>query len=75
MKTNIQLTAVFQQAEEGGYIAYVEEVPGINTQGETLDEAKANLSEAIEFYLETQRMLSEKKLEGKQFIREPLEMI
>jgi len=33
-------TAVFQEAEEGGYIAFVEELPGANTQGETLDEAR-----------------------------------
>ncbi|HYV90500.1 MAG TPA: type II toxin-antitoxin system HicB family antitoxin [Chitinophagales bacterium] len=75
MKTNIRLTAVFQPAEEGGFVGYVEEVPGINTQGETLDEVKSNLTEAIELFFETQRMLSEKELEGKEFIRERIEMV
>ena len=48
-------TAVFQPADEGGYIAWVEELPGANTQGETLDEARANLKEAIELILEVNR--------------------
>ncbi|MBI4646718.1 MAG: type II toxin-antitoxin system HicB family antitoxin, partial [Bacteroidia bacterium] len=40
MRINRKLTAVFESAEEGGYIAYIEEMPGVNTQGETIDEAK-----------------------------------
>lgn len=52
MKTNINFTAVFEQAEEGGYVGYVEEVPGINTQGETLEETRINLSSAMEDYFE-----------------------
>ena len=48
-------TAVFQPAEEGGYAAWVEELPGANTQGETLDEARENLKEAIQLMLEFNR--------------------
>jgi predicted RNase H-like HicB family nuclease len=48
MKTKMKLTAVFEEAEEGGYIAFIEELPGVNTQGETLDESKANLLEALD---------------------------
>ena len=48
-------TAVFQPADEGGYIAWVEELPGANTQGETLDEARENLKEAIQLILEVNR--------------------
>ncbi len=43
MKTKLKLTAVFEETEEGGYIAFIEEIPGVNTQGETLEESKANL--------------------------------
>jgi len=43
----MKLTAVFEPAEEGGYIAFVEELPGANTQGETLEEARANLVDAV----------------------------
>jgi predicted RNase H-like HicB family nuclease len=53
--SNMKLTAVFQKASEGGYIAFVEELPGANTQGETLDEARHNLVEAIEMALEANR--------------------
>lgn len=49
----MRLTCVFENAEEGGYIAYFEEIPGANAQGETLDQARTNLHEAIELILET----------------------
>ena len=48
MKTSIKLTAVFENAEEGGFIGYVEEMPGVNTQGETIDETKTNLIDALD---------------------------
>jgi predicted RNase H-like HicB family nuclease len=54
-------TAVFEPAEEGGYVAFVEEVPGAISQGETLDEARENLKEALELMLEVNR---ENALEG-----------
>ena len=47
-----QLTAVFQQVPEG-YIAFVEELPEANTQGDTLAEARSNLQEAVQLVLET----------------------
>jgi len=53
--TELTLTAVFEEAEEGGYVAYVAELPGANTQGETLEEARENLSEAIQLILEVNR--------------------
>ncbi len=49
------LTAVFREVREGGYVASVEELPGANTQGETLAEARANLREAIALVLEAIR--------------------
>ncbi len=53
----MKFTAVFQQVPEG-YIAFVEELPGANTQGATLEEARANLTEAVELVLDTNRMLA-----------------
>lgn len=70
----VQLTAVFQQMPEG-YIAFVEELPGANTQGSTLDEARTNLSEAIELILETNRALAEEELRGLNVIREPIALV
>ena len=54
-------TAVFEPSEEGGFVAVVEELPGAISQGETLEEARANLKEAVELILETNRELA---LEG-----------
>jgi len=51
-------TAVFEEAEEGGYTAFVEELPGAISQGETLEEARENLQEAIQLVLEANRALS-----------------
>ena len=67
----MKLTAVFQKVPEG-YIAFVEELPGANTQGDTLDEARENLTEAVELVLEANRALSEESLRGKPVIRELL---
>ena len=46
------MTAIFEPCDEGGYIAYIEEIPGINTRGETIDEAKENLLDAINLVFE-----------------------
>ncbi|MBI3523108.1 MAG: type II toxin-antitoxin system HicB family antitoxin [Betaproteobacteria bacterium] len=69
----MQFTAVFEQVPEG-YIAFVEEIPGANTQGETLDAARSNLAEAVQLVLEANRALAEESLAGKQIIREPLHL-
>ncbi len=73
MKTKLKLTAVFEEAEEGGYIAFIEELPGVNTQGETLEESKANLLEAVDLVLQTQRELSTRDQGNRKFIKESLE--
>lgn len=70
----IELTAVFREAPEGGYVAFVEELPGANTQGETIEEARANLREAVGLVLAANRMLAEEDLAGVAVIREPLEL-
>ena len=54
----MRFTAVFEQVPEG-YIGFVEELPGANTQGATLEEARANLEEAVELVLEATRLLAE----------------
>ncbi len=73
MKTKLKLTAVFEEAEEGGYIAFIEELPGVNTQGETLEESKTNLLEALDLVLQTQREISEQAQGGRKLIKESLE--
>jgi len=67
-----EFTAVFKEVEEGGYIAFVEELAGANAQGDTLDEARANLREAVELVIEANRQLSTEDLEEDNVIRETL---
>jgi predicted RNase H-like HicB family nuclease len=67
----MQLTAVYQKVPEG-YIAFVEELPGANTQGATLDEARSNLLEAAEMVLDANRQLAEESLRDANVLREPL---
>ncbi|HWF45066.1 MAG TPA: type II toxin-antitoxin system HicB family antitoxin [Candidatus Kapabacteria bacterium] len=66
----MELTAIYQKAPEGGYIAFVEELPGANTQGETLEEARHNLIEAIEMAFEANREFAEMEINGAEVIRE-----
>jgi predicted RNase H-like HicB family nuclease len=68
-------TAVFRPFPEG-YAAWVQELPGANTQGSTLEEARANLAEAVELVLEANRTLAEEELRGQTgIIREPLVLL
>ena len=73
MRANLELTAVFRRVPEG-YIAFIEELPGANTQGATLEEARENLTEAAALVLEANRRLSEEELRGADVIREPLKI-
>ena len=57
----MKFTAVFQKVPEG-YIAFVEELPGANTQAATLDEARKNLKEAVTLVLEANRTLAEESI-------------
>ncbi len=74
MKVKLELTAVFEEAHEGGYIAFIEEIPGVNTQGETLEEARSNLLEALDLTMETHRMHAKKEL-GNKTVRESVELV
>jgi predicted RNase H-like HicB family nuclease len=69
----LELTAVFRRVAEG-YIAFVEELPGANTQGATLKEARANLKEAVALVLEANRALASEDGAGADLIREPLKV-
>lgn len=66
----LEFTAVFRKVPEG-YIAFVEELPGANTQGATLEEARSNLKEAVTLVLEANRTLAQQEV-GPDVIREPL---
>ena len=66
-----KFTAVFEQEGEW-WIGYVEELPGANTQGRTLEEARENLKEAVQLILAANRELVRRQIGGKNVIREEL---
>ena len=65
----MEFTAVFEKVPEG-YIAFIEELPGANTQGDTLEEARDNLLEAIQLVLEANRVLAEESIQGRDVLKE-----
>ncbi|MEJ5222501.1 MAG: type II toxin-antitoxin system HicB family antitoxin [Tepidiforma sp.] len=64
-------TAVYVRVPEG-YVAFVEELPGVNTQGRTLDEARENLREALDLVIAANRELVAHELVGREVVREQL---
>ena len=69
----MKLTAVFEPAKEGGYTCFVEEVPAAISEGETLEEAKANLVDALKLVLQCYRELAESGL-SPQAVRQPIHL-
>jgi len=69
----MKLTAVFVPADEGGYTAFVEEIPGAITEGETIEEARENLQDALRMVLECNRELAREQ-EPDSSVRETLEI-
>ena len=67
----MHFNAIFQKVPEG-YIGFVEELPGANTQGATLDETRENLAEAVSLVLEANRALAEESIKGQDVIREKM---
>ncbi|VUT26988.1 MAG: hypothetical protein MASP_01812 [Candidatus Methanolliviera sp. GoM_asphalt] len=71
MESTFTFTAVFEKTE-GWYVGFVEELPGANTQGKTLEETRENLRDAVELILISNRELTERDLVGKNVIREEI---
>jgi predicted RNase H-like HicB family nuclease len=68
---SISLTAVYRKVPEG-YIGFVEELPGANTQAATIEEARENLKEAIDLVIEANRALAKEWTDGEETIREKI---
>jgi len=66
-----EFTAVYEK-RGNWYVAYIEEIPGVNTQGRTLKEAKTNLKEAFKLILEANRELSLRSIVAEEKIKEPI---
>lgn len=74
---DLLLTAVFEEVspqEGGGYTAYIEEFPGAISEGDTLEEARANLQDAVELLLETNRTLNGQPRPGAKVTREKIKV-
>ena len=72
---SLTLSAVYEEVPEsegGGYLAYTEELPGAISEGETLEEARENLRDAIELLLQANRELASKSHRGKKVAREKI---
>jgi predicted RNase H-like HicB family nuclease len=69
----MEFTAVFKKVPEG-YIAFVEELVGANSQGATLEEARENLREAVQLVLESNRAIAREEAGTAEVIREPLKI-
>lgn len=65
----LAFTAVFLKGRHG-YTGFVEELPGVNAQGQTIDEARANLQRLAAVVFNEERLQSEELLEGKEVVRE-----
>ena len=74
MKTKTRLTAIFEKAEDG-YIAIVKEINGINTQGDTIEEAKKNLNDAILTYFQANREEFDTREKNNNIIAEDIEFV
>jgi predicted RNase H-like HicB family nuclease len=66
----MELTAIYMKVPEG-YVAFVEELRGANTQGATMEEVRENLQEAVQLVLEANRELAERSLAGQDVSKEP----
>ena len=66
-----QFTAIYKKSGKW-YLGWIEEIPGVNTQGKNLKEVKENLKEALLLILETNRFLNNREVSGGKVIREPL---
>ncbi len=74
MEKNINLTAVFHRVKEG-YIAWIEEIPGVNTQGETIEEATSNLWDALRMVLQANKKLTRKSEPRTNITRKPFHVL
>ena len=69
----MKLTAVFMPVPEG-YVGFIAEFPGANTQGSTMEETRENLKEAVQMVLDAHRELAERSIAGKDVSREPFDL-
>jgi predicted RNase H-like HicB family nuclease len=70
----MKFTAIIERGESGWFVGQIEEVPAAISQGESIEELKANLLDALRLILDTNKEITEKEYSGKQVIIEELEL-
>ena len=68
-----EFTAIYKKSGKW-YLGWIEEIPGVNTQGKTLKETKENLKEALLLILETNKLINKKEFPKGKFIKEPMSL-
>lgn len=68
----MKLTAIIEKGDNGWLVGQIEEIPAISSQGKSVEEVKANLLDALNLYLETQKELTDLEYKDKNIIRETL---
>jgi predicted RNase H-like HicB family nuclease len=71
----MKFTAIIEKGENGWFVGQIEEIPAAMSQGETMDELRVNLLDALKLVLDTNKELTEKEYTGKPYTREELELI
>ena len=66
-----EFTAIYKKSGKW-FVGWIEEIPGVNTQGKTIKEVKENLKAALLLVLETNRLLNEKETAKGKLIKETL---
>ena len=71
-----KLTAIYEHTEDGWWVVSVPEIPGVHSQGRTLEEAREMIKDATRLLLEARREDAEREASaaGKKVVREPLEV-
>ncbi|MFC0517536.1 type II toxin-antitoxin system HicB family antitoxin [Mucilaginibacter angelicae] len=70
----MKFTAIIEQGENGWLVGQIEEIPAAMSQGESIDELKANLLDALKLILDTNKEITEKEYLGREVIKEELEL-
>lgn len=71
----MKLTIRIHEAEEGGWVGQIEEIPAIIDQGETIEELKTNLAEGVRFFFDAQRLRFERENNLAFTLREELDLV
>ncbi len=70
----MKFTAIIEKDTEGWYVGQIEELPAAISQGKSIEEVKRNLLDAFHLLIEVNREATEKAYQGKEVIREELDM-